>query len=158
MGGTTQFHQRFEMCGFNGGLNCLSSHNNRFLIVTGGHQLVRFVSRGCVTCRRVAAKPNPQLLGQLPSERITPGPVFDKVGVDYGHVRKPVIVKAYICVFISLTVKAVHLEFVSELTTEAFIAALRRFIARRGKPTLIWSDKDDQVQGRGCHMLLNNSR
>ena len=94
----------------------MSSLGRRYHII-GGRQLVRFVSRGCVTCRRVAAKPNPQLLGQLPSERITPGPVFEKVGVDYavsikyGHVRKPVIVKAYICVFVSLNVKAVHLEF-----------------------------------------------
>ena len=63
---------------------------------------------------------------------MTPGDIFGKVGVDYagpllvkyGMVRKPTIVKAYICVFISLTVKAVHLEAVSDLTSEAFIAAL----------------------------------
>ena len=73
------------------------------------------------------------MLGQLPLERVTPGTVFEKVGVDYagplkakyGMVRKPVIVKAYICVFVSLTVKAVHLEAVSNLTNEVFIAALR---------------------------------
>ena len=41
---------------------------------------------------------------------------------------------------VSLTVKAVHLELVSDLTTEAFIACLRRFIARCGKPSTIWSD------------------
>ena len=29
-------------------------------------------------------------MGQLPIERITPGPVFDKVGVDYGG---PVLIK-----------------------------------------------------------------
>ena len=54
----------------------------------------------------------------LPIERMTLGPVFDKVGVDYagpvlvkyGHVCKPTAVKAYICVFVSLTVKAVHLD------------------------------------------------
>jgi len=50
------------------------------------------------------------------------------------------IVKSYICVFVSLTVKAVHLELVSDLTTDAFIACLRRFISRRGIPSLIWSD------------------
>ena len=84
------------------------------------------------------------MLGQLPIERLTPGPVFDKVGVDYagpllieyGHVRKPTIVKSYVCVFVSLTVKAVHLELVSDLTTDAFIACLRRFICRRGIPSL----------------------
>ena len=36
--------------------------------------------------------------------------------------------------------QAVHLELVSDLTTEAFIACLRRFVARRGKLTNIWSD------------------
>ena len=77
------------------------------------------------------------MLGQLPIERVTPGPVFNKVGVDYagpvlvkyGYVRKPTIVKAYVCVFVSLTVKAVHLELVTDLTSDAFIACLRRFIA-----------------------------
>ena len=77
------------------------------------------------------------MLGQLPPERITPGSVFDKVGIDYagpvlikyGYVRKPTIVKAYICVFVSLSVKAVHLELVTDLTADAFIASLRRFVA-----------------------------
>ena len=46
-----------------------------------------------------------------------------------------------------LTVKAVHLELVSDLTTEAFVAALRRFIARRGCPTLIWSDHGSNFVG-----------
>ena len=55
--------------------------------------------------------------------------------------------KLYICVFVSLTVKAVHLEVVSDLTTEAFIACLRRFIVRRGKPSLIWSDNGSTFIG-----------
>ena len=33
-----------------------------------------------------------------------------------------VITKAYLCIFVSFTVKAVHLEVVPELTTAAFIA------------------------------------
>lgn len=78
------------------------------------------------------------MLGQLPVERVTPGPVFNQVGVvyaipvliKYGHARKPTVVKAYVCVFMSLTVKAVHLEL-------AFIACLRRFIFCRGIPSVI---------------------
>ena len=93
--------------------------------------------------------------GQLPLERITPGSVFDKVGVDYagplyvkyGMVRRTFTRKAYICLFVSLAVKAVHLELVSDLTTEAFIATLRRFIARRGHPSLIWSDHGTNFVG-----------
>ena len=57
------------------------------------------------------------------------------------------IIKAYICVFVSLSVKAVHIEAVSDLTTEAFLACLRRFVARRGKPNLIWSDHSTNFVG-----------
>ena len=116
---------------------------------------VRSLTRQCIICCRRSVKPAPQQMGQLPIERITPGAVFEKVGVDYagplqvklGRVRKPVLVKAYICVFVSLSVKSVHLEAVSDLTSEAFIAALRRFIARRGYPTLIWSDNGTNFVG-----------
>ena len=95
------------------------------------------------------------MMEQLPPERITPDAVFSKVGVDnagpvylkQGSIRKPVMVKAYICVFVSLTVKAVHLELVSYLTSEAFIACLRRFIARREKPVLLCSDHGTNFVG-----------
>ena len=95
------------------------------------------------------------MLGQLPPERITPGSVFNKVGVDYagpvlikyGHLRKPTIVKSYVCVFVSLSIKAVHLELVTDLTSEAFIACLKRFISRRGLPSLIWSDNGTNFTG-----------
>ncbi len=55
--------------------------------------------------------------------------------------------KAYVCVFVALSVKAVHLELVSDLTTEAFLACLRCFVARRGKPSLIWSDHGSNFVG-----------
>ena len=95
------------------------------------------------------------MLGQLPIECVTPGPVLDKVGVDYagpvlvkyGQVRKPTVVKAYICVFVFLTVKAVHLELVSDLTTDACISCLRRFISCCGIPSMIWSDHGTNFVG-----------
>ena len=122
----------------------ITSLSRRFHIINS-RKTIRSVVRQCVTCRRQAVKPQPQLLGQLPSKRITPESVLERVGMDYagpflvkyGVVRKPTIAKAYLCVFISMTVKAVHLELVSDLTSEAFIAALRRFIARRGYPSLL---------------------
>jgi len=67
--------------------------------------------------------------------------------IKYGHVCKPTVVKAYICVFVSFSVKAVHLELVIDLTSEAFIACLKRFIARRGLPSLIWSDNGTNFVG-----------
>ena len=61
--------------------------------------LIRSITRACVVCRR-RSRPHPQKMGQLPAERVTPGSVFNKIGVDYagpiytkiGSVRKPTIV------------------------------------------------------------------
>ena len=39
------------------------------------------------------------------------------------------------------------MELVFDLTTDAFVAALRRFVARRGCPTLIWSDHGSNFVG-----------
>ena len=71
-------------------------------------------------------------MGQLPMERVTPDSVFDRVSIEYtgpvylkyGSIRKPTVVKAYICVFVSLSVKAVHLELVLDLISDAFVATL----------------------------------
>ena len=132
----------------------LSSLNQRFHILKA-RKVIRSITRQCIICKRHSIHPQAQLLGQLPTERVSVAAPFERSGVDYagpfqikyGHVRKPTVVKTYICLFVCLTVKAVHLEVVSDLTTEAFIAALRRFIARRGCPALIWSNHGSNFVG-----------
>ena len=125
----------------------LSSLSTRFHLI-GGKKTVWSVVRQCTVCRRRNSKPAGQMMGQLPQCRVVPGSVFQQVGVDYagpflmklGNTRKPTMVKVYMCVFVCLAVKAVHLELVTNLTTEAFSACLRRFAAHRGLPSLIMSD------------------
>ena len=98
---------------------------------------VRNVVRCCVICRRRNFKTIQQRMGQLPAARVTPAPPFSIVGVDFagpittgvGKVRKPTKLKAYISVFVCSVTKATHLEPVSDLSTRAFVAALR-FVAR----------------------------
>ena len=132
----------------------ISSLSRRFHIV-GQKKAVRTITRSCMTCRRTSVRPHPQLMGQLPFERASPGMVFEQVGLDFagplyiklGRVRKPVIVKAYVCVFVALSVKAVHLEAVSDLSSDAFLACLRRFMGRRGIPSTIWSDHGSNFIG-----------
>ena len=46
-----------------------------------------------------------------------------------------------------MSVKAVHIEVVSDLTTDAFLSCLRHFIARRGKPKTIMSDHGTNFVG-----------
>ena len=95
------------------------------------------------------------MLGQLPADWLKCGSVYERVGVDYtgpvmvksGSIRKPTLVKAYISVFVCLSVKAVHLELVSDLTSKAFIGALRQFISCRGKPSIMWSNNGTNFVG-----------
>ncbi len=123
--------------------------------VIGQCRAVRTITRACVTCRGNSTRPQPPLMGQLPLERITPVIVFQNVGIDYagpvllklGRVRKPTVVKAYICVFVAMSIKAVHLEVVSDLTSAAFVACLRCFIACRGKLSVMWSDHGSNFVG-----------
>ena len=113
------------------------------------------ISKACVTCQRHYAKPTDQLMGQLPPCRASPAPPFTSTGADYagpftlskGRIMKPVWVKGYVCLFVCLTMKAVHLELVMDLSTEAFLAALRRFVARRGRPALLMTDNGSNFVG-----------
>lgn len=87
-------------------------------------------------------------MGNLPRARVTGIRAFLDCGVDYagpiavrttkgrGHTS----IKGYIAVFICLATKAIHLECVSDMTAETFIAAYRRFAARRGPAANMYSD------------------
>lgn len=55
--------------------------------------------------------------------------------------------KCYIALFICFATKAIHLELVSDLSTPAFLAALERFICRRGLPEKIHSDDGPNFTG-----------
>ncbi|GFX37631.1 integrase catalytic domain-containing protein [Trichonephila clavipes] len=101
------------------------------------------------------------MMGDLPRDRIVPSRPFEKVGLYYaGPIntkpnlkRSRVTLKSYIAIFICFSTKATHLEVVSDLTTEAFLACLRRFIARRSKPSVIWSD--NAMNFKGARNILN---
>ena len=84
-------------------------------------------------------------MGHLPAARVTAAPFFVIVGVDFarpitirdGKVQKPTKFKACIYVFVCFATKATHLEPVSYLSTKAFVAALRRFVACCGFQMII---------------------
>jgi hypothetical protein len=65
--------------------------------------------------------------------------------------------------FVCFATRAVHIEVVTSLTTEAFLAALRRFIVRRGKQGTVYSDNGTNFQGAAnqlheiCIMLHSSS-
>ena len=51
--------------------------------------------------------------------------------------------------------RAVHLELILSLSTNSFLQGLRRFIARRGRPKIIYSDHGSNFVGRAiCSKIL----
>lgn len=79
-------------------------------------------------------------MGLLPKYRISPNRPFLNCGV---HLAGPFDIKkfkgkcsqsykSYFAVFVCFSTKAVHVEVVIDLSAAAFVAAYRRFIARRG--------------------------
>ncbi|GFW62232.1 uncharacterized protein TNCV_4421211 [Trichonephila clavipes] len=133
----------------------------QFYWIPSGQKRVRRILNKCITCFRTKTQTINQMMGDLPRDRIVPSRPFEKVGLDYAGpiITKPnlkrsrVTLKSYIAIFICFSTKATHLEVVSILTTEAFLACLRRFIARRSKPSVIWSD--NATNFKGVRNILN---
>ncbi|GFT33539.1 integrase catalytic domain-containing protein [Trichonephila clavipes] len=104
-------------------------------------------------------------MGNLPAIRLSAGRAFLNVGIDFGgpFITKPnvsrskVKLKSYLALFICMATKAVHLEVVSDLSADAFLAAFRRFISRRGKPTNMFSDNAKLCNSRIHYMALHTS-
>ncbi|XP_066261326.1 uncharacterized protein [Euwallacea similis] len=122
--------------------------------------MVRKIVKKCVTCIRLQGTTTQYIMGNLPSSRITPTRPFLISGVDYAgplylkeRGRSRVTIKAYMCIFICFTTKAVHIELAHDLTTDAFLNCLRRFISRRGRCQRLYSDNG--LNFVGAHNQLN---
>ena len=109
--------------------------------------LVKSVRRKCNGCMRFRAtaftRPAP---GKLPQDRTTTGgAAFEVIGTDFAgpirYKRTPTKEgKAYLAIFACSLSRAVHLELLRNMETETFISCLKRYIARRGRPRVIYSD------------------
>ncbi|XP_021963617.1 uncharacterized protein LOC110859062 [Folsomia candida] len=125
----------------------LSTLLKKFWILRG-RETIRHIIRKCVICRRHKANLAQQLMGSLPSTRVTVGRPFLNSGVDFAGPYQILkckgkgarSFKCYFAIFVCFSTKAVHLEYVTDLTTEAFIACYKRFTARRGIPAIMYSD------------------
>ena len=131
--------------------------------ITRARQVVRTVVKSCFICRKL----NPVRLqvqrAPLPKDRIIQSTPFEVVGIDFTgplyvyegvakikydpELGRKVLsydgvpcTKAYICLVTCAVTRAVHLELVPDLTTEAFIRAFRRFTSTRGMCRIIYSD------------------
>lgn len=138
--------------------------------ITSVRRQVSKVIRKCLVCFRFKAVTQQPFMADLPADRVTAARPFSGVATDFAGpylvksslLRNAKSVKAYLCIFVCLGTKAVHLELVSSLSTEAFIAAFTRFVSRRGLPSLIRSDRGTNFIGSNSYLrdvnrfLVNN--
>lgn len=132
----------------------LASLRERFWI-PNGRNVVRQIYHKCIPCFKAKPRDTNFIMGSLPEPRVVTSYPFETTGIDYAgpilikdkRSRGYKLVKSYIALFICFSTKAMHLEVVTDLTSENFIAALRRFVARRGKPSSIYSDNGTNFVG-----------
>jgi hypothetical protein len=149
--------------------------------IVGLKRLVSSIIHHCVSCRRTRGKLQHQMMAELPSDRLEVAPPFTNVGVDiFGPwevlTRKTrggqANSKRWAVLFTCLVTRSVHIELVEEMTSSAFINAMRRFMAIRGPVKIFRSDrgtnfvgavnelKEDSVnveEGNIKHFLFNSN-
>ncbi|KAL3973900.1 serine/threonine kinase 17 [Sarotherodon galilaeus] len=105
----------------------------------------------CVKCRKLRRGTEEQKMSDLPTQRLDPSPPFTFCGMDcFGpfltkQARKEH--KRYGLLFTCLCCRAVHIEMLDNMTTDAFINALRCFIAIRGAVSEIRCDQGSNFVG-----------
>ncbi|KRY44482.1 hypothetical protein T03_15120, partial [Trichinella britovi] len=122
-----------------------------------GRSRVRQVLRGCLQCRWATGRPPQPKMADLPAVRSNPAPAFAHVGMDFAG---PLFVRAtrkttsprYVCLITCMVSRAVHLELVPEMSTVGVLQALRRFMARRGRPAVIQTDNFRSFQSAAAEL------
>lgn len=136
--------------------------------ITNVKSLVKVHVKKCPACVRYAPKFATQLMGNLPPARVTVSKPFSSSGVDFAgpcylkssKLRNATLVKAYIAIFVCTVTKAIHIELVSELSTNAFMAAFKRFTSRRGHCGHLYSDCGTNFIGANHELkrMLNRAK
>ena len=112
----------------------------------------------CSCCKRRRDKPRQPFMSNIPSDPLAVNEKpFSNSGVDYvGPILikpsrrtrlNPGSAKRYRVLFTCLTTRAVHLELTHDMSTDAFLLALRRFISRRGFVKVLRSDNGSNFIG-----------
>lgn len=150
----------FHVNTLHGGPKLIQSLVQRKYWIPGIRNLLKHRLFKCLRCYKMKAKPIQPLMADLPRSRFQQGRCFENVGLDFAgpylvkeHPRRNArLTKCYIAIFVCMSVKAIHLELVGSLTTESCIAAMDRFISRRGLPRNIYSDQGTNFVGAARHL------
>ncbi|XP_046857693.1 uncharacterized protein LOC124451111 [Xenia sp. Carnegie-2017] len=108
-------------------------------------QVNKKIIGSCSGCKRFRLTPaQVPCPGPLPETRTDPSNTFEIIGVDFAE---PITYrknkregKSYIVLYSCSLTLAVFLDLVPSLETSEFIKSFKRLVARRGKPSIIYSD------------------
>jgi hypothetical protein len=126
-----------------GGVDTLVSSLRDSLWIIGVRGIAKSVVKHCISCQRQEARSCNAPAAPLPLDRVKQSCPFTVTGVDFAGPLFSVDApkqKLYICLFTCGVVRAVHLELTDSMSVPAFMLAFRRFVARRGLPSVIYSD------------------
>ncbi|XP_070067083.1 uncharacterized protein [Drosophila virilis] len=119
--------------------------------VCGLRALVREVSNTCPAYRIRRARPKPPGMGDLPIELSPYIPPFTYTEVDYFGPYDIVVGRRrenrWGVLFTCLTVRAVHLDIATSLSTDSYLCVLKSSVARRGCPRRMLSDNGTNFRG-----------
>lgn len=122
-----------------------------------GRRIMRKISRKCVICKRLVSKPFVVYIPPLPVDRVRDAATFQVVGVDFaGSLCLVSDEKAWICLFTCAVYWVVHLELTLPLSTVSFSQDLHRFVAKRGRPNIIYSDNGTNFKGAENELMNLN--
>ncbi|KAA0702446.1 hypothetical protein E1301_Tti019030 [Triplophysa tibetana] len=132
------------------GITINNIRSRGFWIPGVNRTVASFISQ-CVRCRKLRGQPVEQKMANLPSVRLDPSPPFTYCGMDcFG----PFITrqgrksnKRYGLLFTCFCCRAVHIEMLDDMSTDAFINGLRCFIAIRGSVRQIKCDQETNFVG-----------
>lgn len=138
-----------------GGVQVTARYIRKRFWILHDRQSVKTQLQKCVQCFRFKQQAGKQQMGDLPRMRVQMNRPFHHTGIDFAGyfdvklnaLRSTRFTKCYVAIFICLTTKAIHLELVSDLSTRAFIDALKKFVSRRGIPLHIHSDNGTNFVG-----------
>ena len=142
------FHQKLAHAGQN---HILAQLREEFWIPKGKTAVCKAVG-SCLSCKKQRAANMEQMMASLPAFSTTAyEPCFTHTGVDYFgplNVKKGrSVVKRRGVIFTCMNSRAVHLELASSLESDCFINVLRRFMNRRGRPKVMYSDNGTNFVG-----------
>lgn len=129
--------------------------------ILSSKRAIKKVLSKCIKCFRLNPLPLQPIMGNLPTNRVSQVKPFSVIGIDFGgpffitanKYRGAKVFKSYICVFVCFATKAIHIELASDMSSENFLCALRRFIARRGKCIEIRTDQGTNFIGANKYLL-----